>query len=147
MSIKIDQAFVSEILNGGLALDVVHENGGYSVWGGSAYTHHNGVYTPDAQTAFLEIKTFPAGKDAFSLAHSDESVGLFQCIVRYPVDTGAIAVKTKADQVLTLFPVGGVITYSTQSVNIVSNSRDGGRVEEGFYQIVVRANYRAFVQR
>lgn len=147
MSVKIDKAFIVATLYGNLALDVVHENGGYSVWGGSSYTNHDGVYTPDAQRAYLEIKTFPAGNSPYSLAHSNESVGLFQCIVRYPVDTGAIAVKEKAEAVMALFKVGKVLTYSGQTVNIVSNTRDGGRVEEGFYQIVVRANYRAFVQR
>jgi hypothetical protein len=145
--IKIDQAFVSTIMAGGLGLDIVHENGGYSVWGVSTYTSQSGVYTPNAQRAYLEIKTFPSGRTAFSLAHSDDDVGLFQCIVRYPIDTGAVTAKTKAEAVRSLFPVGGSISYQGQTVFIESNTRDGGRVETGFYQIVVRANYRAFVNR
>lgn len=147
MSIKIDQAFTSAILGGGLALDVVNENGSYSTWGGTAYAHHDGVYTPDANAAYLETKMFPADTSAFSLSDSDSHVGTFQVVVRYPVDTGAVAAKTKAESVLALFKIGTVLTYSGQSATITSNTRDGGAVEEGFYQIVVRARYRAFITR
>lgn len=146
MSIKIDQALVKRILEGGLEVDVVHENGGYSQWG-DYYTSYPGVYEPVADRAFLEIKNFPAGKHAYSLSHSDDAVGLFQIIVKYPVDASAFAIKIKAEQVLGLFKVGASIAYQGQKVYIDSNSRDGGRIEGGFYQIVVRANYRAFVNR
>lgn len=144
--IKIDQALVDTILSGNLALDVVHENGSYSQWT-TVYTTKSGVYTPIADRPFLEIKNFPAGSSPLSLAHSNDVVGLYQVIVRYPVDTGAITAKNKTEAVLALFKVGSTITYSTQNIHIESNARDGGRVNEGFYEIVVRINYRAFVTR
>jgi hypothetical protein len=78
------------------------------------------------------------------LATTDESFGLYQCIVRYPTDQGAFAIKSKAEEILALFKAGTNISYSGQVVNIISNDRDGGREEGGFYQVVIRANYQAF---
>ena len=147
MSIKIDQAFVSAILSAGLAIDIVHENGIYSDWNGASYDYVQSVYTPDAQVPYAEIKVFPAGKQPFSLKHSDEAVGLFQAIIRYPVDEGAFLIKEKAELIISALPIGGILSYEGQNVNIVSNSRDSGSTVSGFYEIIVRANYRAFVTR
>jgi len=147
MSLKIDQSFVATILAGGLAIDVVHENGLYSTWNGTAYVHSSGVYTPSASREFMEIRSFPAGSKAYSLADSDEYVGLFQSIIKYPADVGAVTIKTKAELLLALFKVGNKITYSAQDVEILSKARDGGRIEGGFYQVVCRINYKAIVTR
>jgi hypothetical protein len=147
MSEAIDQAFIDTILSGGLAIDVVHENGLYSTWSGTAYTHTAGVYTPDANREHCEIRNFPADRVPYSLNHSDVEVGFFQIILKYPSDIGAHTIKAKAEDVLALFKHGTPITYGSQSVNIDSKRRDGGRIEGGFYQIVVRISYRAFVSR
>ena len=147
MSINIDNALTSAILAGGLAIDVVHDNGIYSEWGGSAYTHSQGVYTPDANREYCEIKVFPASTTPFSLATTDEERGLYQVIVKYPADTGAIAAKTKAEEILGLFDPNSGLTSGGQKVHIISKTRDGGRVDGGFYQIVIRVEYRAYVAR
>ena len=146
MSLKIDQAFIQAILDGGLAIDIVHENGSYSVWGVASYTHHSGVYNPNANSEYVEIRSFPAGT-ADITSNSDENVGLFQAIIKYPVDVAAITIKTKAEELLDLFTIGTPLTYDSQKTYPVSKSRDGGRIEAGFYQIVCRINYRAFVTR
>lgn len=145
--ITIDQALISAVLSGGLAIDVVHENGLYSVWNGSAYVSSQGVYTPTTNREFMEIRNFPASSIPLSLKHSDESVGIFQAILKYPADVGAITIKTKAEAFLALFTLGAAITYSGQNVYPEAKNRDGGRIEGGFYQIVCRVNYRAFVAR
>lgn len=147
MSIAIDQAFIDTVLSGGLALDVVHENGLYSEWSGSAYASVQGAYTPSADSGFMEIRHFPASTIDFSLSDSDESVGLFQAIFKYPADTGAIAIKQKAEAFLALFTIGAPLTYSGQNVYPTAKNRDGGRIEGGFYQVVCRVNYRAFIAR
>ncbi len=147
MSVKVDQAFSTAMLGAGLALDIVHENGGYSRWGTATYTHVAGAYEPNAERAFCETRNFPAGKKALTLAETDELVGLFQVILKYPADVGAIVVKLKAEEVLDLLKIGATFTYQAQTVEIMSNNRDGGRSEDGFYQIVIRANYRAFTPR
>lgn len=150
MSLKVDQAFVTAMLGGQFAIDIVHDNGSYSTWSGSQYVHSDpdsGVYQPNANREFCEIHNFPAGKVPFTLSSHDEFVGLFQAILKYPADIGAITIKQKAEDVLTLLKVGASFNYSGQEVQIMSNNRDGGRNEGGFYQIVVRANYRAFTPR
>jgi len=147
MSLKIDQSLDSTVLNGGLAIDLIFENGVYSVWGGAAYTNNSGVYTPDANREHMEIRNFPANSIAFTLAHSDEYVGFYQAIIKYPADIGSITIKQKADAFLALFEIGVPVTYDGQNVFPTSKNRDGGRAEGGFYQIVCSVNYRAFVAR
>ena len=147
MSITIDQAFIQAVMNGGLALDIVLENGVFSTWNGSAYVNSVGAYTPVAGRGFIEIRSFPAGTRAFSLSDSDEHVGLFQAIIKYPADTSAFLVKTKAENFLSLFKIGAAITYNVHKVFIVSKYRDGGRSEGSFYQIVCRVNYQAYTDR
>jgi len=147
MSINIDNAFTSAILAGGLALDVVHDNGIYSYWNGSAYVSVQGVYTPDANRAYCEIKVFPASTTPLTLSSYDDSRGIYQAIVHYPADTGSIAAKTKAESILALFKPGATLTSGSQAVNIMNKTRDGGRVEGGFYQIVIRVEYRAYTAR
>lgn len=143
----IDQAFIKSIMEGGLALDIVHENGLYSTWNGSAYVNSSGVYMPTASRAFIEIRSFPAGVRAQSLADSDEHVGLFQAIIKYPADIAAITIKTKAESLLALFKIGSAIMYNVQKIFITAKTRDGGRTEGGFYQVVCRINYQAFIAR
>lgn len=147
MSIAIDQAFTNTILNGGLDIDVVHENGLYSEWNGSSYDHHSGPYVPEAESEFCELKAFPANTGPLSLADTDENVGIFQAILFYPADVAAHTIKTKAEAVLDLFVIGAKITYASQDVIIDAKTRDGGRIEGGYYQIVIRVNYTAYVSR
>jgi len=147
MSVKIDQAFISAIMGGGLALDIVHENGLYSVWSGSAYASKQGVYVPTANRAFIEIRNFPADEVAYSLNSSNSAVGLFQVTLKYPTDSGSVDVKNKAEELLNLFSIGGSLSYNSQQVFIQAKSRDGGRVDGGYYQVVCRVNYQAFKTR
>ena len=147
MSVKIDQAFISAIMTGGLALDIVHENGLFSVWSGSVYNSTQGVYVPTASRAFIEIRNFPADETAYSLNSSNSAVGLFQAILKYPTDSGAVTVKNKAEELLNLFSIGSSISYNSQQVFIQAKSRDGGRVDGGYYQVVCRVNYQAFKSR
>ena len=146
MTILIDQAFVSKLLNSFLEIDLVHENGMHTDWNGSEYTSKIGVYSPDPREGYAEIKHFPAGKKPFSTT-SDEAVGLFQVILKYPTDIGTFAIKDKAEEILSVLKIGSTLSFGNQNVEIVSNARDGGRIDGSYYQIVVRANYRAFTPR
>lgn len=147
MSIKIDQAFIDATLNAGLAIDVVHENGVYSVWSGSEYDGHVGVYKPTNGRPYVKIKQFPAGSGPLSLADSDDHRGMFQAKFKYPADSGAVAIKEKAETFLDAFQIGTPILYSGQKIFPESKRRDGGRIEGGFFQIVCRVEYRAFTTR
>lgn len=147
MSIAIEQALNTELINGGLDLDIVFDNGMYSTFDGFMYKHKKGVYTPSAERGYLESTAFPAGILPFSLKDSDKHVGVFQVIVKYPSDVGAITTKMKADEVLALFSIGSTVSYNGQDTRIDSKRTDGGRIEGGFFQVVVRFDYHAYVSR
>ena len=143
MSIAIEQAFISKILTGGLALDIVHDNGVYSVWNGTSYDSRQGVYEPTNGRAYITIKTFSALQKRQDMKNTDFSVGTYQAIVKYPI--GDFAYRDMVQKVNGLF--GDVISYGSQVVNIIDKSIDGGRIENGFYQVVIRINYKAFIAK
>lgn len=147
MSVNIDRAFISTLIDGGLEIDLVFENGVWSYWDGSDYQTRTGTYTPTNGRPYAEITTFPAGADAMTLADSNEDIGVYQVSLRYPADSGDMAAKIKADEVFALMKIWQTISYGTQNVHIISHSRLGGRVDGGFYILVLRLNYRAFVTR
>jgi len=145
MSIAIDQAFDNAMLTGGLNIDLVHDNGAYSTWGGFAYDSFTGVYSSRGAHAILKL--FPSLRSALSLKDTDSHVGFFQIALRYPIDAGVFRAKTKAEEILALFPVGGKVSYAGQTVNILSSNRDGGNIVGEFFETIIRINYRAFVAR
>jgi len=145
VSIAIDQAFDNAMLTGGLNIDLVHDNGAYSTWSGFAYDSFAGVYSSRGAHAILKL--FPSLTSGFSLKDTDSHVGFFQIALRYPIDAGVFQAKTKAEEILALFPVGGKISYAGQEVHILSNNRDGGNIEGEFFETIIRINYRAFVTR
>lgn len=145
MSLKIDQALNTAVLGGGLGVDIVFENGLYSAWGGASYTNKKGVYLPQTDREYLEVRNFPASTKAFTVNDTAEQVGVYQGILRYPSDLGAITIKTKAEAFLALFGLDTPVAYDGQDVHVTAKTRDGGRTEGGFYQIVCRINYRAFL--
>jgi len=145
MSFVLDQILVNTILTGGLAIDVVRENGRYSVWGGAAYTHVKGTYSPTFGREYAQIKHFPGQTTRWSLAHTNLHSGAYQIILRYPPDMGGGYAKQMAETVMALFPVGTVVSYGGVSANIESSRRDGGAVVDGLYQIIVTINYSAFI--
>ena len=147
MSQKIDQAFTTAMLAANLDVDLVHGNGVWSYWNGTAYVTKMGPYTPTAGREYIELTVFPAGKSVQSLATTDEAVGAFQAIVRYPSDTGTFAAVELAEAVLGVLKIGTILTYSGQRVHITNNERSQGVSDGSFYLITVRALYRAYTPR
>lgn len=132
MSLKVDQALIQAFIDGAFGLPIAHENTSYQ---------------PTAGTAFAEIVVFDSGTEALSVADSDERIGLFQAILRYPVDAGAVAAKTAAEAIFDHFSIGSRHTYGGQSVEITGHDRGPGRAVDGWYQIVCRMRYRALLDR
>jgi len=147
MSIAIDQAFTNAMITGGLAIDLVHENGVYSTWNGSSYDSQTGVYEPQARREFAEMRHFPADGAPISLANTNENTGLYQVLLKYPAVVADMTAKLKAEDVLAILKPTALLTYAGQVVEIISSSRDGGVNAGGYYEILIRANYRAFVAR
>lgn len=146
--IKIDQAFTSALLAAEPGLDIVWENGTFSAWDGSAYTSSPGVYEPTNGRPYIEAFLLPNDITPLNLADTNETDGLFRCVLRYPANTGSIAAKTKADEIMAVFPIGTRLTYSGQKVTVTSNQRgQGATTDENWYSLVLSFNYVAFLAR
>ena len=132
MSIKIDQAFVQSFIDGNFGLPVDYENM---------------PYTPVSGTAFAELIHLPNPIDSLTLADMNETSGLFRVILRYPVDSGAITAKAKAEEIMAHYPIGSSVAYSGQSATIRSVDRQAGVVEDAWYTLVVSIRYISFITR
>lgn len=140
MSIKIDQALTQAFIDGDFGLPIAHENADYS---------------PVSGTAYAEIKVIPneAVPDTLGASGYDETTGLFQVTLRYPVGGYSITAKTKADEMMAYFVIGSEFTYSGQTVLITRKNRGMGYVEGGsaslneqnraWYKIILRFTFNA----
>lgn len=134
MSVKIDQALVQAFISGSFALPIAHENIQYEPVPGTAHI-------------VLEVIRNQAFPISFGASGIDETTGILQATIRYPVNVGALLAKTKADELLAYFRIGRVFTYSGQRVQIVGKDRGSGRVEGGWYQLITRFEFQARTQR
>jgi len=132
MSLKIDQAFVQSFIDGDFGLPIDYENM---------------PYTPVSGTAFAELIHIPNPIDSLTLADMNETSGLFRVILRYPVDSGAITAKAKAEEIMAHYPIGSSVAYSGQSATIRSVDRQAGVVEDAWYTLVVSIRYISFITR
>ena len=132
MSLKIDQAFVQSFIDGAFGLPIDYENM---------------PYTPVSGTAFAELINIPNPIDSLTFADMNETSGIFRIILRYPADGGAIAAKTKAEEIMAHYPIGSSVAYSGQSATIRSVDRQAGVVEDAWYTLVVSIRYISFITR
>lgn len=130
--LKIDQALISAFIDGGVGLPIAHENIDYAPTAGTAY----------AELLVLQNDVTPA-----TLADSNDTDGVFRVILRYPIGGGAVAAKTKADQVFTAFAIGQRLSYDGVTLTILRNSRQPGVAEEGWFSLVLDMPYRANIVR
>ena len=128
--IKIDQALISAFVSADFGLPIAHENSAYS-----------------PSSAYAEIEVFQNDVSGLGLTDTNETSGFFQVILRYPENTGAVAIKTKADQIFSVFKIGAVFQYDGVRVKITRNRRNNGVNEEGWYKTVVTIGYKAFLSR
>ncbi len=130
--VKIDQAFVSSFIAGDFGLEVAHENQPFS---------------PTTGTEYAELRTLANDVTAYDLSTRDITDGVFRVILRYPANSGAIAAKTKADEIFSAYPIGSLVTYEGQAATIISQQRQPGVSEDGWYSLVLTLGYRAKLQR
>lgn len=130
--LKIDQALVSHFIGAGLSLPIAHENL---------------PYQPEAGTPYAELLVLQNDITPYSLNDSNETDGVFRVILRYPVNGGAVAIKTKADEVFAAFAIGQRLAYDGQRLTIVSHQRQPGVAEDGWYKLVLTLAYRAYITR
>lgn len=130
--LAIDQALVNTFINGGFSLSIAHENIDF---------------TPTAGTAYAELLVLQNDVTPATLNDSNDTDGVFRVILRYPANGGAIAAKTKADQIFTVFRIGTRLTYNGVTLTILGNSRQPGLAEDGWYKLVLDMPYRANIAR
>lgn len=102
----------------------------------------NAAFTKPAPTvAWASVFNIPATTAPLSLSDSDEMPGVFQIDLNYPLNKGAGAAQTMAQQIRAHFKrgtkVGGVFMGAVSYVPL-------GPVD-GWYRGVVSVEYRAFV--
>jgi len=132
MSIKIDQAFVQDFIDAAYGLPIVHENLDYS---------------PVAQTAYAELIMIQNATIAQSIADLNEDTGIFRIILRYPLNTGAFTIKTKAEAILTTFKISTTHTYGGLISRVTRVNREPGVPEEGWFKMVLTVSYITFTAR
>lgn len=132
LSINIDKGLISAWIYGEFDIDVAHENMPYKPTG----------QTPYAEVIVLQNDITPA-----TLNDSNDTDGVFRVILRYPVNTGAIAPKVKADQIFSVFRIGTRIVYDGVMLTIMANQRGPGLAENGWYKLVLDMPYRANIKR
>ena len=132
MSLSIDDAFVQAFIDEDFGLPIAHENM---------------AYEPTAQTAYAEIFVIPGPRRPLSIVETDETSGIFRVILRYPVDSGSITAKTKAEAIIAAFPVNSTVTSGSQTARVTSIDRSRGYPEDGWYKLTVTILYQAFITR
>lgn len=132
MSIKIDNALIQNFIDGAYGLSIAHENIDFS---------------PTAGSPYAELLVLP-NQVGMVTPETNSTTGVFRIILRYPAGKTAVVAKTMADTIQADYPVHGVLTYSGQSVKIMSAKREPSDVpEEGWYKLVITFGYQAFIQR
>lgn len=132
MSVKIDQALVSAFISGNFGLGIAHENT---------------EFVPTAQSPYAELRVLQNDVTAGTLNDTNDTDGVFRVILRYPVYTGAIAPKLKADQIFAVFGIGTRLSYEGVTLTILNNQRQPGVAEDGWYVLVLTMAYRAAIER
>jgi hypothetical protein len=129
-SIKIDQAFIFEFIAGAFGLPIAFENDGYK---------------PVQGTPYAEIIVLPNDVSKYTQNGSNITDGIFRIHLRYPSGSGAVAAKTKAEEIIAYFAPGNSIGYSGQSVLIEKTARKEGIQNNNWYEIIITLSYWASV--
>lgn len=132
MSVKLDQALVQSFIDGAFGLPIAQENDDYD---------------PVAGTAYAELTVALNPENGFTLDDLNDITGYLQIGLNYPTGAGAITAKLKATEITDAYPIGRVLTYSAQSLEIASISRPNASPRDGWYRRLIRINFVAYLPR
>lgn len=110
----------------------------------------NVAYTPPTNdTPWARLHFVPNQPDVATLGAGGEDRvdGFFQIDLNYPLNTGDKAANDKADAIRLVFTAGARFAYSGQEVVIASCGRSQGRVQDGFWKVVVTVAFYAYITR
>lgn len=128
----IDQALIKAAIDAELGIDLAHENLSYK---------------PKTGVPFAELKIIQNDVTGYSLANDNQTDGIFQFLLHYPANSGAVAAKAKADQFLAVFGIGQRITRDGVTVTIQRHNRMEPTIDSGWYKLPVRIFFRSFLTR
>ena len=129
---KLDQALVQSVIDGSFGLPLAYENEDY---------------TPTAGTAYAALTVSENEKRGFTLNDTDSITGYLQINLKYPLGATAITAKSKAADIFAAYPIGKVLTYSGQSLEITGTHRVSAAPVDGWYEIALRINFEAYLAR
>ncbi len=132
MSVKLDQALVQSFIDGAFGLPIAHENDDYS---------------PVAGTAYAELEVVNNLEKGFTLNDLNDITGYLQIGLNYPTGAGAIPAKTKKTEITDAYPIGRVLTYSLQSLEISGIQQPTPAPRDGWYRRLIRINFVAYLPR
>lgn len=114
---------------------------------GLSIAHENIDFDPDFGTPYAEIKVLENDKSGYSVSTSDNTDGILQIILRYPINDGAINIRTKSQLIEDYYKIGKHFTYNNQEVIITGFNEYPGVPEIGWYKLVLSVKYTAFIKR
>lgn len=130
--LAIDNAFQERFVAAGFGIRIAWENEDIKPQAGEPY----------AELRVLQNNVTPA-----TLAHSDDTDGVFRVILRWPVEVGAYDIRKKADEIFSVFRIGTCLVYENVKVWVMGNSRQPGVAEGGWYKLILDMPYRANIAR
>lgn len=128
MSLKIEQAFLSDFIAQDFGLPIHHENT---------------EYKPEPGSPYVAVKMFENSETAAALSGLNETDGFFQFTLFYPEGNGAMPAKAKRATMLAAFPVGRRLTFDGQYVDVRGTQPLSAAPDGGWFQAVGRVFYRA----
>ena len=127
-----DQALVQSFIDGAFGLPIAYENEDYA---------------PVAGTAHAELMIFKNEQRGFTLSDLDDETGLLQIKLKYPTGAGALDAKTMEAAIFAAYPIGAVLTYGAQSLEVRGKHRLSAGEDGGWYALVLRINFVAYLPR
>ncbi len=130
MSVKIDQAFVSDFISQNFGLEIAHENEAFGP--STSYAAIKALHNPERRKTFADL---------------NEITGVFQVILWFPEGEGAMPAKIKAQEILDAYPIDRTLEYDGQSVSVTDLWRPDAVPEKGWYKVRLEIGWKALTQR
>ena len=116
---------------------------------GIAFNYENKNTLPDVDGPFGQAFLLPVQPEQKALGQDgcDQHTGVFQISLRFPENTGNIAILTKADEIAIAYKSGTVLTYNGVNVTIESVGIAQGFNDGPWFLVPITINYYSFIRR
>jgi len=128
--IRVDQALLTAFEAGAFDLPVAYENQAFN-----------------ATSAYAQVLVLQNDVTALTMNNTDQTDGVFRVLLNYPANTGAFAIKSKADEIMKHLRIGKRCHFSGVDVVIIGQQRQPGIAERGWYRVELSFAYQALITR